>query len=175
MNPLDMIIIVIFGFCLIRGLFRGLIKELSSIVGVFAGFYAAYTYYSEVAGLLSRWIADKNYLNLLSFLIIFVVIFLIISILGIIIKYLMNIAYLGWIDRICGGGFGSIKAILISSVLLFALTTFLPKGTPVVRDSLLSPHVTFISERLAKIVSKDMKQQYRLKIKELKKTWKIPR
>ncbi|PQP34359.1 colicin V production protein, partial [Desulfobacteraceae bacterium SEEP-SAG9] len=33
MNPLDILIIVIAGFCLIRGIFRGLIKELSSIIG----------------------------------------------------------------------------------------------------------------------------------------------
>jgi len=41
MNALDVVIAVIVGFCLIRGIFRGLIKELSSIIGVFAGFYFA--------------------------------------------------------------------------------------------------------------------------------------
>ena len=44
MNYLDIIIVVILSYCVIRGVFRGLIKELSSIIGVFGGFYAAYTY-----------------------------------------------------------------------------------------------------------------------------------
>ena len=174
MNPLDMVIIVIIAFCLIRGIFRGLIKEIASIVGVFTGFYAAYTYYGILAKLLSKWITNIPYLNILSFLIIFSVIFIIISIIGVIIKYLLNIAFLGWLDRICGAGFGIIKGLLIVAVILIALTTFLPKGTPVIKNSLLSPHVTKISEKMVKIVSKDMKQQFEEKIKELKKAWKIP-
>jgi len=55
MNFFDIIVVVILGYCFIRGIFRGLIKELSSIVGVFGGFYAAYTYYMMVAKLLSKW------------------------------------------------------------------------------------------------------------------------
>jgi len=174
MNPLDMVIIVILGYTLIRGIFRGLVKELSSIVGVMAGFYAAYTYYPFLAGLLARWISNSGYLNIMSFILIFCIIFILISIAGIIIKYLLNIAFLGWVDRICGAGFGIIKGILIVSVVLISLTAFLPKGAPIIKNSLLSPHVTLISEKMVKVVSKDMKQLYEAKAKEFKKAWKIP-
>jgi membrane protein required for colicin V production len=85
---------------------------------------------------------------------------------------LLNIAFLGWIDRICGAGFGTIKGILIVSVLLIVFTAFLPKGSPVLKNSLLSPYVTLVSENMAKIVSKDMKKQFEEKIKVLKKAWK---
>src|SRR3989339_319687 len=165
MNPLDMVIIVILGYCLIRGIFRGLVKEISSIIGVLAGFYAAYSYYALLAKPLARWISSTPYLNILSFMIIFCVIFILISILGIIIKYLLNIAFLGWEDRICGAGFGIIKGILIVSVVLISLTAFLPKGAPIIKNSLLSPHVTLISEKMVKVVSKDMKQLYEAKAK----------
>ncbi|MBW1983457.1 MAG: CvpA family protein, partial [Deltaproteobacteria bacterium] len=53
MNTFDIIIAAIFGYCLVRGLFRGLIKELASIIGVLSGFYAAYTYYQEAARMMS--------------------------------------------------------------------------------------------------------------------------
>ena len=172
MNQFDILIIIIFGFCLIRGFFRGFIKEISSIIGVLGGFYAAYTYYMEFATLLSGWISDKSYLYIVSFLIVFCGVFLIISIVGVVIKYILNIAFLGWIDRICGAGFGIIKATLIASVLLIALTAFLPKGAPIVKDSMLSPHVSFISEKMAKVIPKDMKHQFVSKIEELKKDWK---
>ncbi|MDL1982759.1 MAG: CvpA family protein [Deltaproteobacteria bacterium] len=172
MNQFDILIVIIFGFCLIRGFFRGFIKEISSIIGVLGGFYAAYTYYMEFATLLSGWISDKSYLYVVSFLIIFCGVFFIISIVGVVIKYILNIAFLGWIDRICGAGFGIIKATLIASVLLIALTAFLPKGAPIVKDSMLSPHVSFISEKMAKVIPKDMKHQFVSKIEELKKDWK---
>jgi len=171
MNHFDVLILIVFGFCLIRGFFRGFIKEISSIIGVLGGFYAAYTYYLEVARPLSGWILDKSYLHIISFLIVFCGVFLIISILGVVIKYLLNIAFLGWTDRICGVGFGIIKASLIVSVLLIVLTAFLPKEAPMVKDSKLSPHVLFISEKMAKVIPEDMKHQFVSKIGKLKRAW----
>ncbi|MBW1888959.1 MAG: CvpA family protein [Deltaproteobacteria bacterium] len=172
MTILDVLMIVIVGFCLIRGVFRGLIKEISSIIGVFAGYYAAYTYYTLLAKLLSKWLSDTGYVNILSFFIIFGVVFLAISILGVIIKYLLSISFLGWIDRICGAGFGLIKGILIAAILLVVLTAFLPKGPPVVKKSFLAPHVAHVSKAMAKVVPQNMKQQFKVKIKELQSIWK---
>jgi len=174
MNPFDILILVILGYSLVRGLFRGLVKEVSSIVGVLGGFYAAYTYYNVVAGLLAGFIHDKSYLNILSFLIIFCSVLIIVGILGIIIKYLLNIAFLGWVDRIGGVGFGFIKGILIASVLFITLTAFLPKGSAFLKNSMLAPRVSWVSEKMAKVVSKQMKQEFIAKLGELKKAWKIP-
>ncbi|MCJ7774212.1 MAG: CvpA family protein [Desulfobacterales bacterium] len=171
MNTFDIIISAIFGYCLVRGLFRGLIKELASIIGVFSGFYAAYTYYNEVARMMSDWISNTGYLNIISFLIIFCLIFIIISIMGIIIKYLLNIVFLGWVDRLFGAIFGMIKAVLIASVLLIAFTSFLPKGGTIIESSILAPHVAMISEKMAKVISKDMKKEFQSNIWELKKSW----
>jgi membrane protein required for colicin V production len=100
------------------------------------------------------------------------VVFIVISILGVIINYLLKIVLLGWVDRICGAGFGTVRGILIVSVLLIPLTSFLPKGTPVLKDSLLAPHVTLVSEKMVKVVSKDMKKEFTNKLSKLKKTWK---
>ena len=171
MNLLDIFIIIVIAYCLIRGIFRGLIKEVSAIIGVFAGFYAAYTYYPVVAKLLSPWISNTAYLNILSFLIIFCLLFILISIVGIIIKYILKVAFLGWVDRICGAGFGFVKGILIVSIVLMTLTAFLKKGSPLIKDSLLAPHVSMVSENLAKVVSKDMKNAFVVKLDELKKSW----
>jgi len=175
MNPFDIFIIVIIAYSLIRGLFRGLVKEASSIIGVLGGFYAAYSYYPMVAKLFSRLIINTSYLNILSFLIIFCIVLIIISILGIVIKYLLNVAFLGWVDRICGVGFGLIKGILIVTVLFIILTTFLPKGAPLIKKSILAPHVIWISEKMVNVVPKEMKKDFFTKLDEFKKAWKIPK
>ena len=109
MNPFDILIIVVLGYSLVRGLFRGLVKEVSSIIGVLGGFYAAYTYYKVLAGLLAGLIHDTSYLNILSFLIIFCGVLIVVGVLGVVIKYLLNIAFLGWVDRIGGVIFGVLK------------------------------------------------------------------
>ena len=173
MNPFDIFIIIVLSYSIIRGLFRGLVKEVSSIIGVLGGFYAAYSYYPLVAKLLTRIIKEQSYLNILSFLIIFCGILIVISILGVVIKYLLNVAYLGWIDRICGVGFGLIKGILIVTVIFIILTTFLSKGTPLIKKSILAPHVIWISEKMVGLVSDDMKKDFFTKLDEFKKAWKI--
>jgi membrane protein required for colicin V production len=99
---------------------------------------------------------------------------IVVSILGVIIKYLLNIAFLGWVDRIGGVGFGLIKGILIASILFITLTAFLPKGSAFLKNSMLAPHVSWVSEKMAKVVSKEMKQDFVAKLGELKKAWKIP-
>ena len=175
MNPFDVFIIIVLGYSIVRGLFRGLVKEASSVIGVLGGFYAAYSYYPVVGKLLAGLIVNAAYLNILSFLIIFSGVLIIISIIGVVIKYLLNVAFLGSIDRLCGVCFGLIKGVLIVTVLFIILTTFLPKGAPLIKNSVLAPHVIWISEKMVNVVSKEMKRDFFGKLDEFKKAWKIPK
>jgi len=171
MNPFDILVVTILTYGLIRGIFRGLVRELSSIVGVLGGFYAAYTYYPHVAKLISPWISDVAYLNIVSYMTIFSVVVIVVGILAVVIKYLLNIAYLGWVDRVCGALFGLLKGGLVVSVVFIVLTAFLPKGAPVVKNATLSPHISMVSEVMAKVISKEMKENFIIKLKEFKKSW----
>ena len=171
MNSFDILIVTILAYGLIRGIFRGIIREISSIVGVLGGFYAAYSYYPRVSNLMSTWISNPAYLNIISYLILFSVVVIVVNILAVVIKYLLNIAYLGWLDRICGALFGMLKAGLVICVLFIALTAFLPKGAPIIKKSTLSPYVATISEVMAKVISHDMKQKFVSKMKDLRAVW----
>jgi len=171
MNPFDILIVTILSYGLIRGIFRGLVRELSSIIGVLGGFYAAYTYYPHVAGLFSPWISDAAYLNIVSYMAVFSVVVIFVGILAVVIKYLLNIAYLGWVDRVCGALFGLLKGGLVICVVFIVLTAFLPKGAPVIKNATLSPHVSMVSEVMAKVISKEMKENFKIKLKEFKKSW----
>jgi membrane protein required for colicin V production len=171
MNALDIGICIIAGFCLVRGLFRGIIKEVTAIVGVLVGFYGAYTYYPLIAKWLSQLIANKSYLNIISFFIVFTVVFFTIGFLGVVLKHIFRSAAFGWADRILGGAFAMVKAILIVSVLLIALTAFLPKNAPVMTHSRIAPHVSATSEKLVAAVPLEMREEFRDKIKALKESW----
>ncbi len=171
MNPFDILIVTVLAYGLIRGVFRGLVREISSIVGVLGGFYAAYTYYPHVAAWMSGWISNPAYLNILSYLVIFSIVVGIVGILAVIIKYLLNIAYLGWVDRVCGALFGLLKGGLVSCVLFIVLTAFLPKGAPLIKNAALSPHVASVSEVMAKVLSKEMKAGFVAKMKDFRQSW----
>jgi membrane protein required for colicin V production len=171
MNVLDYTLIAVFGYCLGRGVFRGLVKELSSIIGVMGGFYAAYSYYPLLAKPLANWISNPGYLNIISFLTLFVGIYLVVSFTGVVIKHLMNIAFLGWTDRVCGALFGSLKGLLIIAIMVLMLTTFLPKNAMILQRSVVTQNMIQFSAAIVRVVPEDMKKGFRAKMKELKKTW----
>ena len=169
---MDYTLIAVFGYCLGRGVFRGLVKELSSIIGVLGGFYGAYSYYPLLAKPLANWITNPGYLNIISFLSLFVSIYLMVSFTGVVIKHLMNIAFLGWTDRVCGAFFGSLKGLLIISIMVLMLTSFLPKNAKILQRSVVTQNMMNVSAAFVKVVPADMKKGFQAKMKELKKSWR---
>lgn len=175
MNLFDILVVTVLAYGFIRGAFRGLVREVSSIVGVLGGFYAAFTYYPNVARLLSplisHWVTHSAYINILSYLAIFSTVVIVVSILAAIIKYLLNIAYLGWVDRVCGALFGVVKAGLVICVVFIVFTAFSPRGAPLLKKATLSPYVAMVSEVMAKAASTQMKESFKKNIKEFREFW----
>ena len=172
MNPFDMAIIVVVGYCVIRGIFRGLIKEVSSIIGLAAGFYVAYSYHDGIAPLFSEWITEPAYLQMTSFILLFCAVFLIIALVGILIRFVIKLVLLGVIDRIFGGIFGALKAVLIVSFAYILLITFLPAGgVTVISQSKLAPQINLIAKGIIRVVPEDVRGSYQQKIFDLKRDW----
>jgi len=172
MNLLDVAILSILSFCLIRGAFTGLIRELFSVTGVLAGFVAASNRYSQVAKSLSYWMPEPSKVSLLSFLSIFFGFAITITVFGRIVKPLFKIVLTSGVDRTFGAGVAMFKGVLIVSVLLLTFTAFLPKDVPIIKNSSLSPYFTVVSEKMARVVSKDMRHDFLEKLKAIKKSWK---
>ena len=160
MNPLDVLIIAIISYYTIMGIFRGITRELTALVGVVVGFFVANWFHLTLAEHMSKWISDGAYLNILSYLALFSVVYIVFNIAGLIIKYLLKKIKLSWIERLVGAAIALLKSVLMVSVLLVVLVAFLNQGTPVIRDSKLSPHVLIISQHLGKIVPDDMRTKF---------------
>jgi membrane protein required for colicin V production len=95
-----------------------------------------------------------------------------VSFTGVVIKHLMNIAFLGWTDRICGAIFGSLKGLLIITIMVLMLTAFLPKNAMILQRSIVTQNMIQFSAAFVKVVPEDMKKGFRVKMNELKKTWR---
>jgi membrane protein required for colicin V production len=171
MNLFDIAIIVILCFCMIRGVFIGIIRGLFSVTGILVALFGASAFYREVAESFLYWMPDASHVTLLSFLTIFFGLLFTISILGVIVNDLLKIDFLTWVKRTLGAGIGIIKGVLLVSVLLLVFTAFLPKGAPIIKDSLFSSYITSLSEKIARIVSKEMRHKYVAKIGAYKKSW----
>jgi membrane protein required for colicin V production len=172
MNFFDIAIIIIISFCLIRGVFRGILGELANIVGVFAGFYGAYNYYSEFTPLLEKYIANQALVNVVVFFLLFSVIFAFILLIAIGLEKALKVAFLGWIDKTFGAVFGALKGLLISAVIYIVLTNVVPQNNALLAQSTLSPYIARVSSVLTLFISKNMNQGVMEKIENVGKSWK---
>jgi len=180
MNLLDAIMLGLLGWGLVRGYFRGIISEASSILGVFAGFWAARHWYMGMASSLagwvknpeSAWVTHPHYPKIVAFLIIFFSIYFIVSLLGWGIKTLARVAQLGWMDRTFGAVFGMMKGSMQCSVIILAFTVFSPTGEAVVlENSKVAPKVAFVAERVVKLAPADWRAQFMEKLENIKVAW----
>jgi membrane protein required for colicin V production len=122
LNWIDVIIAVaLLGFA-VRGFMRGFLRELFSLVGLFLGLWIALLKFLP----LGEWVQHNFPLTEpLPFHIAFLAIFLSVAILAGIGGYLLHRVakglLMGWLDAIVGLGFGSVKGVMIFTVLLFLL------------------------------------------------------
>jgi len=148
MTILDFILVLFFAFLLIKGLMKGLVKELSGILAVSLAVFASFAFYDSAANLLSSFIGPE-YLSLVAYASLFILVYLGIMLLGNIIDKLVKSIMLGGFNRVLGGVFGLLKATLWSSLFVFAYQK-LEEGVGfeqpgIVKDSLIYPFLVDIA------------------------------
>ena len=139
MNILDIIIIAAVIFFLIRGVFRGIVREIGSLAGVVLGIWLGNLYYPEVAHLLKSFIPPGKYLPIIAFALIFLVVLVLCNLLGWLFKKFFQKLFLGWIDRILGAGLALLKGLVLSYLIIVLVTLIAPRESTLVKQSRLAP------------------------------------
>ncbi len=122
MNYVDIFISIFLIYGFIKGLYKGFIIEIASVIGLVLGIYLATQYNGD----LSNYLMSKQYFNwkegyiiILSNVILFILTILIVSILGKVATKLVKLVALGLFNKILGSVFGLLKNILILVILIF--------------------------------------------------------
>ncbi len=119
----DLIIISITLILGLKGLFRGLIKEVFGIIGIIGAIFVASRIAKDAGDALAPILAIQSEatLKLIGFIVALVGFWLIVYTLGVIISKIFSASGLGVVDRIFGFIFGASKVFLIFSVIAYAL------------------------------------------------------
>jgi membrane protein required for colicin V production len=122
MNAVDIAILVILAAFLLKGLVRGLLKEVCSTVGLLAGGFLAFYYHLPLAkwlmentGLRDQWAVGA------AFLILFLGTVLLFAALGLLLTRFLPLLFLGGFNRVVGGFFGLLQGILLLALILFSV------------------------------------------------------
>jgi membrane protein required for colicin V production len=122
MHIFDVIFGVITLILILLGLYRGFIDEVMRLVAVVAGFICGILFYRHFAPRLSFLSLSPHVACVVSFLVIFIACIVVIVLFGKILKKVVNITMLGWLDRLCGACIGAIKAFFFGWVFFIAVS-----------------------------------------------------
>ncbi len=172
MNTLDILILLILGFAVVRGLFRGFVGEISSIVGLVIGFILANRYHDQLLPLVGSILPDPAIANLLTYALIFITGLVLVLMLAAVLRHLLKITLLGWLDRLAGGAMGLIKGSLLSVLIVLLLTTFLSPQADILRTSSFAPYVNQFSALLADLMPTKMRREFDKKSQPLREQWR---
>ncbi len=104
---------------LIKGIRNGLFVELASLISFYVGIYIAVKF-SHVVGNALGGDSSKS-LKIISFLITFIAVVVGIHLLAKVFSKIAGFVFLGWLNRLAGGLFGTIRAMLYLGVCLALL------------------------------------------------------
>lgn len=118
MNVVDLFFVILIVLLGVRGLIRGLAKEVFGLSALIFGILIAHIYHQSLGYYLSTYLRlSHGAANIFSFFIIFFVVYLVIFLMGIVISGALKTMQLGFLDRIFGFLFGALKAVLFIVVL----------------------------------------------------------
>ena len=117
---IDLIFILLMLMAVVKGLQRGLIVAVFSMIGFVVGLIAAVKFSTVVAAWLNDSInVSARWLPFLSFVLVFIVVILLIRLLAKLVESTIELAMLGWVNKIGGAMMYAVIYILIFSVILF--------------------------------------------------------
>ena len=119
----DLIILTITLILGLKGLFRGLIKEVFGIIGIIGAIFVASRISKEIGDLIAPVLVLENEatIKLIGFITAVLFVWIIVYSAGVIVSKIFSASGLGVVDRIFGFIFGAAKIFLIFSVIAYSL------------------------------------------------------
>jgi membrane protein required for colicin V production len=148
MSALDIAICVILAYFLIRGIFRGLVKEIVGILGLFVAFSAASAYWLAGAEQLKPVINSSAFRGVLSFVVIYLIVYFLIGLMSVFVDKIVKITITPLSSGLAGAGLGLLKGIALCVIVLAASTAFLKPDHTFYTDSWSWPKAKPLCEKV---------------------------
>ncbi len=141
MTVLDYLVIGLVMASALWGLWRGVVREILSLLGWVVALVAAVMFGGEMGAILPKSLENPAVRYLLGMVVVLVAVLILAALLGWLLHKLLHAAGLGWFDRGLGVIFGLMRGVLVVLVLVFvAGLTKLPQERWW-RESLLAPYL----------------------------------
>ena len=163
-NIFDTVVIVLIIILGLKGLFRGLTKELFGLIGIVGGVFVASRLASNVGDVANSIVPmeNTNTILLVGFVVSIVVFWVFAYLIGVILQKIFCASGLGIFDRIFGFLFGAGKIFLLFSVISYAVSqvkTINDALIPKLQDSIVFPILTQTGSYILKLDTSDFQEK----------------
>lgn len=125
MNYLDIIILIFLLWAAFRGFTKGFIIAVASLIALILGIYAGIHFSDFAAYLIVKWFGpETRHLTIIAFIITFIAVVILVHVIAWLTDKLVKAVALGFINRLLGVIFNSIKMAFILSVIISILNYF---------------------------------------------------
>ena len=147
MNLIDLIIIALFGYGIIKGYNKGLIIQLSSFFGIFISFFIS----TNLDDIISKQIVELvninfDIVNIIVFILVFLLSYSAIIFIAKGFTKLIKFVYLGLLNSLLGSLFGGLKLLLILIILSKIIFSFSLIPLKTLSESVLIIQLHILSE-----------------------------
>ena len=148
----DYLVFLVFLAFLVRGIWIGFIRQISSLIAMLGGFLLAGYFDNEFYHIILPYFADSHTAFLVTYILLFVAFFFLIKLIGLGLKMVMDITLSTWFDKTVGGLFGMIKGIFITSLIFIVLTSYLSESNKYLKKSISYPFLTRSSKIILALI-----------------------
>ena len=154
MSTFDYAIIFITSICCLFSFYKGMVREIFSLLGYLVGYVLSIDYYEEVTSILQSMLSKEMMVRISEFSIVFTIVKILVAIfIFFTIKFSFDIVgrlirrsvggsiAISFPDRIGGGALGILKGFVIVAIMMFPLSLFRGGYERVTQGSIITPYL----------------------------------
>ena len=146
MTTFDTIAVFVITISVIYSLFRGLIKEVFSLLSFVGGYAGAIKFQQQGAEFCEKLFSNAKASEFVGFVLVFLVFLFGIRLIGMAVqKAIRSADVLSALDRVLGGAIGLIKGALVVIIVMVPLELFPDTYRSVTKDSIIAPPLEELS------------------------------
>ncbi|MCL2123997.1 MAG: CvpA family protein [Desulfovibrionaceae bacterium] len=146
-NILDIGTVLLLAVFSIRGLIRGLVREIVGLAGLVLAFFIAGNFQANIQPYVAQLYDSPEWTGIIAYVFVFLSVLLCVALLAAILHKFLAVSFTHWLDHLLGAVIAFAKGVLIAAVIFYLLHRFLPKA-PALVNSDCAPYFTTVIDYL---------------------------
>ena len=170
-NGFDTVLLVVIAVLMLVGLGKGLARIAIGVGALVAAFLLAAQFHTPVAAaVMASTGLSEPVAAVAAYGVIFLGTMLAGALVARVLQRTLQVAMLGWADRLAGAGVGLLAALLVAGLVL-PLVGRVPAGESLLRESVLAPYVASVAELTHGLLPAPVTAGYRERMDDLRVYW----